>query len=383
MEKRLLKDLIERGIIRNEEKAEKKSDLKFVFVHGLSGWGSYNLLDKAIPYWGFFGGNVIKYLHEQGYQCYGASVDPFGSAWDRACELYAQLAGKVVDYGKEHCSRSHHERFGIDFSRIPLMDDFENSKIVLIGHSFGGATVRLFSELLINGSDAEKEATDPDDLSDFFKGGHEDKIFAIITLAAPTNGTTAYDLYDDVLYDIANVKLPKDCPVGNFLKDNMVRADERKELWDFADYDMHIDNALALNSRISTFGNIYYFSYPCSSSTRDARGHVTPDRNITALPFQPIAYYMSDYTGKTKNGVEVGEDWQPNDGLVNVISARAPFGDPQEEYKTGMPVQTGVWYIMPTIAGDHMHLMGGITKATSMNIRPFFTELLDMIIELE
>lgn len=381
-EDRALKDFIKRGIIRGGKTPEHKSDLKFVFVHGLSGWGSYNLQDKIVPYWGFFGGNVIKYLNEQGYECYGASVDPWGSAWDRACELYAQLAGKVVDYGKEHSSRANHSRFGIDFSGIPLMEDFENSKIVLIGHSFGGATVRLFSELLRNGSDAEKAATDEADLSDFFKGGHEDKIFALITLAAPTNGTTAYDLYDDVLFKLGSVPVPEDCCAVNFLKENIIRSDKRKAKWDFADYDMHIDNAIELNSRISTFDNIYYFSYPCSSSTRNAKGHIVPDRNITAEAFQLTAYYMSYYKGKTQKGVEVDENWQSNDGLVNEISARAPFGEPQEDYKTDMPVHPGVWYVMPTIIGDHMHLMGGITLQTSTNIRPFFTELLDGIIDL-
>lgn len=82
-----------------------------------------------------------------GYDCYEPSVAPSGSAWDRACELYAQLAGTVVDYGKEHSERCHHERYGVDYSKNPLMTDFDDSQIVLLGHSFGGATIRLFSEI--------------------------------------------------------------------------------------------------------------------------------------------------------------------------------------------------------------------------------------------
>ncbi len=371
------------NMIRSIQGVKKKSDLKFVFVHGLCGWGSYDLLDRAVSYWGFFGGSVIKYLNEQGYSCYGASVDPYGSAWDRACELYAQLAGKVVDYGVEHSSRSHHRRFGMDFSKQPLMEDFENSRIVLVGHSFGGATVRLFSELMINGSKEEKEATDPKELSGFFQGGHKDQIFSIITLAAPTNGTTAYDLYDDVTFDLESVVLPKECVVGDFLKDTLRRKHDQKAIWDYADYDMHIDNSLALNSKISTFDNIYYFSYPCCSSIRDMMGHFVPDKNITTEIFLPTAYYMCAYKGTTKGGVEIGEEWQPNDGMVNEISAKAPFGAPQENYQKGMTFEKGIWYVMPTITGDHMHLMGGVTLHTSVNIRPFFTELLDGIIRLD
>ena len=79
---------------------------KYIFVHGLSGWGSYDKAYKRMPYWGMRGGDLIRFLREQGYDCYAASVAPTGSAWDRACELYAQLAGLRVDYGEEHSRRN-------------------------------------------------------------------------------------------------------------------------------------------------------------------------------------------------------------------------------------------------------------------------------------
>ncbi|MDE6412905.1 MAG: hypothetical protein K2K42_03285 [Eubacterium sp.] len=65
------------------------TNYKYVFVHGLSGWGSYDSTNKFLKYWGMFGGDLLGYLNEQGFDCYAASVDPQGSAWDRACELYA------------------------------------------------------------------------------------------------------------------------------------------------------------------------------------------------------------------------------------------------------------------------------------------------------
>ncbi|MBO6015657.1 MAG: hypothetical protein J6P60_03610, partial [Lachnospiraceae bacterium] len=189
-------------------KQEPKSDIKFVFVHGLSGWGSYDTLDKFVPYWGLTGGSVIKYLNREGYESYAASVNPSTSAWDRACELYAQLTGTRVDYGAEHSARCNHERFGRDYSGEPLLTDFDQSRIVLLGHSFGGATIRIFSEILRNGSEQERSATDASELSDFFKGG-QDNIRAIVTLAAPTNGTTAYDLYEDPDFDLSLIEIPE------------------------------------------------------------------------------------------------------------------------------------------------------------------------------
>lgn len=148
-------------------------------------------------------------MGRQGYDCYEPSVAPSGSAWDRACELYAELTGTVVDYGKEHSERCGHERFGEDYSKKPLMKDFENAKIVLLGHSFGGATVRLFSEILANGSETERAYTDEAELSGFFRGGGGDRLFAVITLAAPSNGTTAYDLYEDDSFNVSAVEIPE------------------------------------------------------------------------------------------------------------------------------------------------------------------------------
>ena len=56
------------------------SDLQFVFVHGLPGWGSYDKAYKKMPYWGMRGGDLIRYLRGQGFACYAASVAPAGSA---------------------------------------------------------------------------------------------------------------------------------------------------------------------------------------------------------------------------------------------------------------------------------------------------------------
>ena len=138
----------------NVDKTNWNTDFDYVYVHGLSGWGSYDFQNNLLPYWGMFGGDMIKNLNALGFRCHSASVDPDGSAWDRACELYAQLAGTRVDYGKAHSEAAGHERFGEDFTGRALIKDFETSNTVFIGHSFGGATVRLFSEILKNGSEA-------------------------------------------------------------------------------------------------------------------------------------------------------------------------------------------------------------------------------------
>lgn len=355
-----------------------KTDLKYIFVHGLSGWGSYDLQNEFIPYWGMTGGDVITYLNNQGYDSYAASVDPKGSAWDRACELYAQLTGTRVDYGKVHSMEAGHERFGRDYSNEPLLHDFADSEYVLIGHSFGGATVRLFSELIRNGSQKEIEGTDPSDLSGFFKGGMGDGLYGVVTLAAPTNGTTAYDLYEDESFDVTSIDVPEEYIKKSSLMSGVsTPVYDGRELWDYAAYDMHIDNALMLNDKIETFEDVYYLAYPCSSTVTDADGGVAPDPDITEDIFMKGSTYMSAYEGVTAGGFEIDRSWQENDGLVNTISAGAPIGQPQVSYQDGQELTPGVWTVMPTVRGDHMSLQGGLTKRT--DVKPFYLQLVQLL----
>lgn len=355
----------------------ERSDTEYIFVHGLSGWGSYDKAYKRMPYWGMFGGDLMEYLRGQGFSCYAASVSPEGSAWDRACELYAQLTGTVTDYGKAHSEQYGHGRFGPDFTGRPLIPDWESGKkLVLLGHSFGGATIRLFSEILANGDEAEQQAAAADEVSPFFRGGQGDRLHALVTLAAPTNGTTAYDLHQDENFDASAVKVSRwDNLWGNFFSNRKQAERDGRSEDDYAAFDMHIDNALAMNARISTLPDTYYFAVPCSA-TEAAEGGQRPIRSMMEPMFRRSSAQMGAYTGTTAGGFALDESWQENDGLVNTVSAMAPIGAPSTVFDQNA-IEPGIWQIMPTCHGDHMSLQGGIMKRN--NIRPFYLELLELI----
>ena len=354
-----------------------RSDAAYIFVHGLSGWGSYDKAYKRMPYWGMFGGDLMQYLRRQGFACYAASVSPEGSAWDRACELYAQLTGTVTDYGKAHSQRCGHARFGPDFTGRPLIPDWKSGKkLVLLGHSFGGATIRLFSQILASGDEAEQEAAGADALSPFFLGGQGERLHALVTLAAPTNGTTAYDLYQDKSFDVSAVKVSRwDDFWGNFFSNRKQAEKDGRSGEDYAAFDMHIDKALALNARIATLPQVYYFAVPCSA-TEAADGAQRPIRSRMEPMFRRSSARMGAYTGMTKGGIAIDESWRENDGLVNTVSAMAPMGAPSTVFDPDA-VAPGIWQILPTYPGDHMSLQGGMMKRN--NIRPFYLELLDRI----
>ena len=360
-----------------------KTNYTYVFVHGLSGWGSYDSVYKIMPYWGMFGGDLMKYLNSKGFHTVCASVSPRGSAWDRACELYAELAGTRVDYGKAHSERCGHERFGEDYTGRALVKSFsDKDKIHLLGHSFGGATVRLFASMMETGSAEEQAATPANELSDYFKGGKGSWIYSLTSLAAPHNGTTAYS--DEDAPELVAEEQQNTSPLENALTGMMSQANGQKTndriLEDYADYDMYIDNALALNKTILTLPQTYYFSFACSCTTQQPDGTWTPINSKMEILFRSSSRLLGKFTGKTKGGYVIDESWLENDGLVNTVSAKAPFDAPQQSYDANN-VPRGTWNIMPIYQGDHMSLQGGLFHTN--DVKDLYVEHLSMINALD
>ena len=356
----------------------------YIFVHGLSGWGCYDNIYKLMPYWGMFGGELMEYLGDKGFNAYAASVAPTNSAWDRACELYAQLTGTRVDYGKTHSEKCNHERYGEDFTGRALIEKFsKDDKINLLGHSFGGATVRLFASIMEKGSAEEIAATPANELSDYFKGGKGDWIYSVTSLAAPHNGTSAYSVGEN----------SEPAPQPEAAKENTVKSafsgitdklmsqftggekDGRIDS-DYAAYDMYIDNALELNKTIHTHDNTYYFSFACTATDKNDDGTYTPDRKIMESIYASSSEGLGRYTGVTKGGFVIDEAWLENDGLVNTVSALAPSSAPKKIFDSDK-IEKGIWQTMPFIRGDHMCLQGGMTKIN--DVKPFYVEHLSMI----
>lgn len=359
-----------------------KTNYKYVFVHGLSGWGSYDAVNNIMPYWGMMGGDLMEYLCDKGFDCYAASVAPSSSAWDRACELYAQLTGTVVDYGEAHSLECNHDRFGEDYTGRALIDSWsEEDKINLLGHSFGGATVRMFAHLMAEGS-AEELAVSGDEASDFFKGGKGDWIYSVTALAAPHNGTTAYCVStDDVpanednnLFDCVKTEIQN--ALSNLISVSTADKDENKATWDSAAYDMYIDNALEMNRNITTLENTYYFSIPCSATVKNEDGTYSPVESKMESLFISSSKAMGAFKGETEGGYVMDESWWENDGLVNTISATAPFGAPSKDFDADN-VEKGMWNVMPVYDGDHMSLQGGLTKVN--DVKALYVQLLSMI----
>ena len=346
-----------------------------VFVHGLFGWGSDEGINKKMPYWGATTGDLTVYLNDLGYETYSASVGPISSAWDRACELYARLTGTTVDYGKAHSDKSHHRRFGRTYD-APLVEGWSpERKIHLIGHSFGGNTVRLFVHLLRNGDAAERAVTDEAELSPLFAGGHVDLIQSVTTLCSPHNGTMLFDATEHykilpimkaVAYNYVGL-MGRTSAEGGFvdfhleqygLSDTPGKKDaypiyrakkQFKGNNDNTEFDMGKEGAAKLNRDVDICPELYYFSYAYNAVTRaksDKRNKVSG----TDFPMLRATSSVILFYNRFRMNPE--ERSSKNDGLVQLESALHPADEPYQNFDPS-DIRPGIWNVMPVQTGDH------------------------------
>ena len=392
-----------------------------IYVHGLMGWGEHDQIYAVTPYWGLTS-DLMPYLTGKGYESYAASVGPLSSAWDRACELYAQLTGTTVDYGAAHAAEYGHARYGVTYDK-PLFEGWSaDKKINLVGHSFGGATIRLFLDILADGSAEEQAAAKAagTEVSPFFQGGKADWVYSLTTLAAPHNGTTFLECCGDMtqfaaeasttmakLLGISDFKGVYDFQLeqfGFYRKDGetVLEALNRVLHSDFLSHndnvfrDLTIDRALELNDDIEIQPNVYYFSY-AGDKTRQSTitGERTSAVDMTPL-FVPFANQMCGYYDQTTaGGFRIDKSWAPNDGLVNTVSALYPTdsagrcltqsgktGYVQQDGYSNVGYQPGVWNVMPVRHYDHGNFIAGmpVPDLASQSIpalRQFYLGLMD------
>ena len=378
-----------------------KNRCPYIFVHGMFGWGDAIGIDKVAPYWGASTGSLMSFLSGCNYETYAASVGPVSSAWDNACELYAQLTGTKVDYGVVHSKKYGHKRYGRTY-KAPLCEGFGERKFHLIGHSHGGQVIRLLTHLLTYGDESEIKATDPDDISPLFKGGNEDFIASVTCICSPNNGSTLYTLADAyklvhpigrltdfVIGSVGRTSIHGKyvdyqfeqfglTPVkGEFEPDNLITAMNRiRDSRDYVIADLSLDGANELNNLIEISKSVYYFSYPANGCVGEK--HLPHNIRFPFLRLFSRAMAHIDLTRETA-GIKIDENWLDNDGLVNTISARHPFDEPAKDYDGD--ISTGIWNVMPTLNCDHGAATG--LWANKKKTQGFYINLLRMLMNLE
>ncbi|CAH8832367.1 unnamed protein product [Trichobilharzia szidati] len=114
---------------------------KVILIPGLPGWGLTN---------GYWESALDTSICPGNLSILTANPSPVASHHDRACEVFAQLTGTVVDYGQEHSKSFKHSRWGNDYSgKSALFPEWGSSSPVhFICHSGAVNTVRVLQKLL-------------------------------------------------------------------------------------------------------------------------------------------------------------------------------------------------------------------------------------------
>lgn len=382
-----------------------KNKYPVVLLHGMFGWGQQQATNKVFPYYGLLRSDVRRWFEKElGVPCAAPSLGPFTSAWNRACEAYAQLKGGTVDYGKAHAEKYGMNRYGKTYDK-PLLPQWgtldENGdliKVNLIGHSFGGVTARMLAELIVNGSEEERAVTDPDDLSELFKGGHTGWVHSITALVAPHNGMTSVEgRVGEIMRQICRgicdfVNIIDATPLRTIYDINLGMYGLTPDLWEFNNlwhdkgivqylwenkdtllYDLSVEGSQVANEKLPEMDDIYYFSYR-GYRTFNILGREFPSPLIFPL-FILLALGMGNQGEKDLPELS----WRQNDSVINTKSGEAPNGARRIDVKfrtDPAKYKPGIWHVFPAARyKDHMAFVGW--SESRKNLAAFYKKLYD------
>ena len=357
-----------------------------VLVHGFMGWGKNEM--GNYKYWG---GNydLEQAFKDQGFEVYVASVGPISSNWDRAVELFYQIKGGQVNYGKRHS-----EKFGLIqkpngklyTGLYPQWD--EAHPIHLLGHSMGGQTVRMLDYLLrtsiVDSSNTVEE-------SDFLGEAHNGWIHSITSVSSPHNGSTLSNFVKSgipFLQDFIAIA----AVVGNSFYDFDLEQwgfnRNKEESWgdyfnrmkehpawgtkNIIAWDASIEGAKELNTICTANPNVYYFSYVTSNTVLDSTsGRHVPHQSMSFI-IRANARLMGSKKAYFADGSETDSTWFENDGIVNKSSMYGPTTgtngpDPIATYRDGDLLIPGQWYVMGEYQSDHRKFIGHSLSVAEFN----------------
>jgi len=364
-----------------------------ILIHGFMGWGQDEM--GEYNYWG--GKNdYIKILEEKGHTIYQVSVGPVSSNWERAIEVYYQIKGGQVDYGKKHSDKYNIIQKPENKVYDGLYPKWDSSNPVhLIGHSMGGQTARMLQYLLNH--EIYEDDEDHFEKSILLGSSSKNLILSITSISTPHNGTTLANIVKKTIPFIQYFVGLAGVIGTNFYNFDLeqwgfkrrseeswpdyiyrMRTHDAWKTKNISSWDLSLSGADELNTSIEISPDIYYFSIITSTTKKknDSKFHI-PVKG-TSIITRTRAKILGSRTGYWANGNETDSSWYENDGVVNSISMYAPSSisngsDPSVKYSGGEPLMTGQWYWIKLYSMDHWNIIGHLGgKDRDSRSREFF-----------
>jgi triacylglycerol lipase len=338
-----------------------------------------------------------------------ASIGPFSSNWDRACELFAQIKGGRVDYGQAHANEFGHARYGRTFSGMyPQWGEInpqtgQVNKLHLVAHSLGGPTVRQLAQLLEHGSASEQTATTQNQLSPLFAGGKTGWIDSITTISSMHNGASAAFLTKNLLpnslfsflattmgdnqlldYDFMLDQWGLTRQPGESLAAFQARVASNKfnTTTDAAGANVAPDFMVdTFNPSVKAQADIFYFSVGTLATHTGLLDRQIQVPDVTMIPILlPTGIFMGKFTQNQPGHVTIDSTWFPNDGLVNTNSMGGPTLNTTDVVVpySGNP-RRGQWNNIGVLNGfDHLDIIG----IPIQDVRPWYRSLAGLLATL-
>jgi len=356
-----------------------QNNYPIVLVHGFIGWGPEEMV--GYKYWGGFW-DLEEYLEEKGFNVITVSIGPVSSNWERAVEIYYQLKGGQVDYGKSHSNKFGVIQKPISKTYTGLYPEWDAEHPVhLLGHSMGGQTVRMLDYLLENSFYEDSMETQYEE-SELLGQSNSGLIKSITTISSPHNGTTYFDVRIKTLPFFQNF-IGLAAVIGsdfyNFDLEQWDLKQKEGESWqeyydrmekhaawnskNISTWDLSIEGARELNTVMRANPQVYYFSYVTTCSRKDKRtGFYVPSGKIFISLRDNVKKIGQEITGFV-DGTKTDSTWFENDGVVNTSSMWGPttgLNGPDKiiKYSSNETLLSGQWYTFGTYKMDHYYVIG-------------------------
>lgn len=375
-----------------------------VLVHGFMGWGEDEM--GGYSYWGGKN-NYVKMLEGKGHRVFEISVGPVSSNYERAVEMYYQLKGGQVDYGKKHSQKYKIIQKPIEKKYQGCYPEWsKENPIHIIGHSMGGQTARMLDYLLSQEffEDQEGLIKEESELLGISLKGH---IYSITAISTPHNGTTLTEIVTKTIpfiqyfVGIAGV-------VGtdfyNFDLEQWGFKRNVKESWssylyrmrnhsswktkNISSWDLSLSGAEKLNSLFQISSDIYCFSVITSTTMKKENSDFHIPVRGTSIITRTRSKIIGSRNGYWPDGSMTTPEWYENDGVVNSISMKVPVSksngsDASSKYDPKDLLITGQWYWIRIPGMDHWNIIGHLAnKERKERSKAFFISHLKRLSDL-